>query len=249
MDKSVDKVSFLKRQKPACTIFPFYDKLGKKPTLLNKLIERSFSDFGYNVFQPHCSKRELCVTGPCIGRPIPKYPELEKLHPEITKLETATHRGHEVYLYRATLCVNCPIKDSCGKPCSTMISYLDKDLDVEDAMAVDGEFNVNGQYRNSFNEEEMEDDILSRRLTSEDFVKRVPFTREDIPWGALTENEEFIVKSRVFNSLTFKEIAESLPHSGLLKTATRNIKRDFSRAIDKLRKAGLEIRKDLLDKN
>jgi DNA-directed RNA polymerase specialized sigma24 family protein len=120
---------------------------------------------------------------------------------------------------------------------------------VEDAMAVDGEFNVNGQYRNSFNEEEMEDDILSRRLTSEDFVKRVPFSREDIPWGALTELEEMVVRSRVFEGLTFREIAENNPKNGSIKTRKEDIRRAFSRAIDKLRKAGLEIRKDLLDKN
>lgn len=218
----MDEINFLKRQLPACTYFPFYDKLGRKPAIYAKLSARSLEDFNENLLGKYCPKRYFCSTS-CIGRPIPKYPELEELCPEIKDLPVGEFKGKEVYLYYATLCQSCPIKDTCGKPCGTLTSFLEKDEPDDDITSL--------EYNQCTLSDDIDYDEIS--LKKSDFVTPVSQGRDDIEWGVLNEREEFIVRQRTLWLLEWEEISEEIDEKPSV------CQRTFKKAMKKLQIANL----------
>ena len=217
----MDEISFLKRQKPSCTYFPFYEKLGNKPAIYAELSARSVEDFGENLLGKLCPKAQYC-TGPCLGRPIPKYPELLNLYPELHDLPTIEYKGKEVYSYTATLCSECPFKNVCGKPCGTLSSFLNKDLSSDDITLRDESLSFR-------------DDVEWAPVTREDYSVGASKNREDIPWDVVTEHQRRVIELRHFWLMEWREIADELD------SQKQNVMRSYQRGMKKLKNRGVSI--------
>lgn len=213
---------FRKTQVPVCTEFPYFSKLDQANGLYTELSRRSMQDFGENLLGKACPKAEVC-TSSCIGRPIPAYPELLELHPELTTLPMDEYKGKPVYLRYVTLCDSCPFATTCGKPCDTLTSFLEKDVEKDDITAR----GLGVVYR---------DDFFVSPLGNEDFSVPVEFGRRDVPWEVLTPLQKEIVELRGFWLHSWDEVSTKL------NIHESNAKRYYRKAVKKLREAGISVK-------
>lgn len=216
-------VSFLKKQKPACTHFPYFDKFSGNLALYAELSKRSEDEFNENLLGRRCPKADRCFNG-CKGRPIPKYKELEELYPEIQHLATGDYKGREVYFYEMTLCDSCPIRETCTQHCASLTSFLEKDTVDTDAM---GENSFIHSY---------DDDIEPEPARV--YKYDLKFKRSDIPWEVVSTKQRKIIELRTLWLKDWNTI-------GIILNLNHEVVRtEFRRGIKKLKSRGADIVKE-----
>jgi len=210
-----NKLEFLKKQAPICSKFPLYHTADLSDGLYYELAKRSMTDFNENLLARRCSKADFCGSE-CLGRPIPMYPELRASASLLDGLEVGLYKGKEVWLLKATQCNTCPFKNSCDSMCGTMSDFLDKDL-PQTAPSPD-------RTQEYFEEMVYEEAEVSTWKTK--------YTRDDIPWNILNEQQRKIVELR---TLYFKDWNDIALEVGITRQVCSKI---FKRAIRKLKKSG-----------
>lgn len=215
---------FKKKQFKVCTSFPLYEFLQEDLKLYKELSQRSEKEFGENLLGKYCAKREMCFDN-CLGRPIPKFKELEPFLYKIkANLIEGEYKGKEVYLYKVTLCNSCPFSKECNSLCSSMESYLNK-------------------------QESTNEPFENRTVSYDDFInydnvienKSLPKKKkEDIPWNVLSLEQIEVVKLRALSLLTWKEISD------YMEQEVSYCRRLFQRAIKKLKRVAKAIEKSKL---
>lgn len=187
-------VEFLKNQLPICTSLPIYNHLKDDFRLYAALVKRSNRDFNENLFGRNCAKREYC-TDDCLGRPLPKYPEIEPFIRTIRYLGEGEYKGKKVWLVKSILCGSCPMKTECQATCGSVTSFLDKNQgEFEPSLARLQEFTDN-----TFSEA-VEFDLKA-------LIKK---GRDDIAWTILNESERKIVTLRALWGLDWIDIANEV---------------------------------------
>lgn len=213
------KFEFLLKQAPICTKFPLYNTLKDNRELYLKLSKQSMNDFNENLLAKRCSKADFC-TDECLGRPIPMYPELRAAASQLEGLEAGLYKGKEVWLLKATQCDTCPFKDSCDSLCGTMADFLDKDK---------SQVSPSTERTQEYIEEVIYEE-------AELNVYKATYTREDIPWDILNEQQRKIVELRTLYCKDWDDIAQVLD---ITRQACSKI---FKRAIKKLKRSGRMIK-------
>jgi hypothetical protein len=193
-------VEFLTNQRPVCDRFPFYNLFSDNYELYVILKNRSIADFGENLFAKRCSNRFFCSTS-CVGRPIPKYPELDGVIKHSNKLESGIYKGKEVWLLTVIDCEQCPVKTSCNALCGSMVSFLDKH-DAEEAIYEDKLIPL---------ESLIEEDLSEAMEAESAEIKGFDLSLvEDIPWDCLTSNQRYIIQAKFYTMKSEREISEDL---------------------------------------
>ena len=212
---------FKKKQYGICTSFPLFEKIENDLKLYRKLSRRSEEDFGENLFGKSCAKREMC-TGNCLGRPVPKYKEIQELVKDYDgDYETGIYKNQEVYLFKATLCSTCPFAQSCAQPCDSLESFLEKD-----ESGVEPYENRIVEYRDYIDYDNF--------ITFQERPKESPV---DIPWNVLSLEQTQVVELRALYCLTWKEVAQEM------NQRVSYSRRLFQRAIKKLKRVAKAIKR------
>lgn len=217
-------VEFLTNQRPTCDKFPFYSLFADNYELYIELKNRSIKDFGDNLFAKRCSNRFFCSTS-CVGRPIPKYPELDSVITQSNNLKTGEYKGKEVWLVSVIDCESCPVKTSCNALCGSMVSFLDKH-EPEEAIYEDRLMSLD-----IFDEETLSEAMEVETADTASFNISLS---NDIPWDCLSSNQKYIVQAKFYTMKSEREIAEDLDiHiravQKMVKTAIRKLE-EFSKA-------------------
>ena len=123
-------VDFRNAQKPICTSVPFLDDFEGGLKDYRALAKRCVEEFNENLLGKLCCRHTDCTTE-CLGRPIPKYTELEKFILNTPNVSHGIYKGKEVWLVKATMCRDCPFHNICTKTCDTVEDFLNKDTDLD----------------------------------------------------------------------------------------------------------------------
>lgn len=214
-----EKLEFLKKQAPICSKFPLYNSISIDRELYLKLAKLSMTEFNENLLARRCAKADFCGSE-CLGRPIPMYPELRASASLLDGLEVGLYKGKEVWLLKATQCDTCPFKNDCDTMCGTMSDFLDKDL-PQTAPSPD-------RTQEYFEEVIYEEAEIASWKTK--------YSREDIPWDILNEQQRKIIELRTLYCKDWNDIAAEV---GVTRQVCSKI---FKRAIRKLKKSGQLIK-------
>jgi len=177
------------------------------------------SDFNENLLARRCSKADFC-TSECLGRPIPMYPELRASASLLEGLEVGLYKGKEVWLLKATQCDSCPFKEDCDTMCGTMSDFLDKDL-PQASPSIER------------TQEYVEEVVYEE---AELATWKGKYSREDIPWDILNEQQRKIVELRTLYCKDWDYIGREV---GITRQVCSKI---FKRAIRKLKRSGRLIK-------
>jgi len=133
MTDDIRRFGFLLRQQPVCTQSPIKVALG--PDRHRELRAKYKLELGIDLLEDRCAAAFNCllIDSGCIGRPFPIDPEiLEALKTLNVDISTGFHKGHEVYLAKATVtCAECPFNGQCITSCATQDSFINRRVKPE----------------------------------------------------------------------------------------------------------------------
>lgn len=219
----MDYSSFIKTQYPLCMGLPFYKALVQN-NLYFKLVERSEVDFsGRNLFDQQCPNARICDDS-CLGRPIPKYPELEPILRKYDLTE-GTWNGQEVWFLKVDTCKTCPFKGDCTKMCPAMSAFDKKNSNLDDyklEMATPLEL---------MSEEWAEELFLDDE--EEGWFSQLNISTDDIAWDCLSEAQQAAILLVQVQGKTYEQAAE------LRGVAAKNIHKAHLSGMDRLKEFGL----------
>lgn len=186
------ETEFKKTNKPAvCNLPPWYNVVPYEDrfAVLRQIRQESIDI--YKEDYSECPKRKVCFGQECLGRPLPvksktflKYYDKLKTHNKIVNDE----------LFIDTSCTNCPILNTCSSPCKQIDDYINRHRTEEPGIVY--------KYKLENVVEESEEDILSSGVISL-FQEKL-----ELPWDALSERRQNIIKQYYFEKNDFKYIAE-----------------------------------------
>ena len=209
-------VDFLTKQKPICDKFPLYDAVSGNYELEAALKDRSIADFGENLISKRCANRFMCSTE-CVGRPIPKYSELEPSLSSLNKVTEGTYRGKQVWLSYVITCNDCKIQDSCEALCGSMVSYLDKHT-AEEGIFEDRISDISNMPEEVIHEAMETDHGSSPALFDLALLRQVP-------WDCLTNNQKHVLNAKFYTLKSERQIATELKitHTAVQKNLTSGL--------------------------
>lgn len=207
----MDENKFKKINKPpACSLAPWFDLIPEnvRHDTMRKIRQETIEAYGYSMDE--CPKRLVCFTKQCIGRPLPwksltAKPFLDQL------MKTQNIVNEELFI---SGCDTCPIVKSCTKPCQQVENFMSRHNKIEPTLILKD------------NIENWVDKPISENVTPFD-------TSLEIPWDALSDKKQLIVKRYLFENKDFETIAKE---TGMYNQAA--VKYAFYSALTKLSEYG-----------
>jgi predicted DNA-binding protein YlxM (UPF0122 family) len=208
-----------KNKPSACTRAPWeylipYDL---RPMVMRQIRQECIDIYGQSYDE--CTKRLVCITKSCMGRPLPwksptARPYLEKLR------ETQTIKDSELII--STDCSQCPIVSKCKSLCYQVTDFIGRDKTEEPNIIYNISSTENADCKNLSMPE----------------VPNLELQGGDIPWDCISERKQLVVKKYLYEQLDYRYIAEQLGinnqarakyelYSALNKLSEFAIMRDF----------------------
>jgi hypothetical protein len=214
---------FLITQIPMCRKNPLQAFLEENQSRAIELSNRSIRDFNEDFFDKNCEHKLFCgaTICNCIGRIIPKYPEVDaimqdmkkewnryksKEYPNLIRVEETTYKDKEVWKLNIITCKQCNFKSKCDGMCLTVNDNINRIEGSEDIL---GEVDEHKKGILHINREEFIHDKID--LGAYDMAE--PITgknRGDIPWAVLTEKQREVIILKYLYEKEWDEIAQEM---------------------------------------
>jgi predicted DNA-binding protein YlxM (UPF0122 family) len=199
--------NFKKKFKPAaCTTQPWKYLIPKdvREDTLHKIRQETLQAYGYSMDE--CTKRTICFTKNCVGRPLPWLSQTAKPYLEQLKL-THNIKDGEMFI---SGCEGCPIVKDCKSTCYQVNDYVRR-FKTEEPNLVYG------------------DDLENHIIIDQSEDRANTFGHKDIPWDCLNIKKQQLVRKYLYEGKDFLTIAKEMN----LKYQSRS-KYEFYAALTKL---------------
>ena len=206
----MNDTQFKKKNKPAlCTLDPVLSQVPKDKyhELLN-ICRQKARDSGFEDYDTGCPKRHTCL-GNCTGRPIAHY--IDELKPYIDKVRHLIAPDGMIYLKG---CGTCPIKTTCKKTCNQVSDFMDRNKNKEDLTTKFEPVAITTDYALANwvggDDGETQPGILSELIGRYGSIQD---TIENLPWGAINDKRQRLIRMYVFEGKDFRASANELGYS------------------------------------
>jgi hypothetical protein len=204
----MNDTQFKKKNKPAlCTLDPVMAVVPKaKFHELQNIVRQKLRDSGLD-YDSGCPKRHTCL-GNCTGRPI--YHQVDELKPYIDKIRHLIAPDGMIYLKG---CGTCPIKSTCKKTCNQVSDFMDRNKNKEDLVNKLEPAIVTTDFALSHwvgDDTESQPGILSELISRYGSIQD---TIENLPWGAINDKRQRLIRMYVFEGKDFRASAIELGYS------------------------------------
>ena len=201
--------SFKKKNKHAiCTLDPVMASVPKdKFHELQNIVRQKCRDVGLD-YDSACSKRLTC-NGTCTGRQV--YHFIDELAPYIKKISHIIAPDGMIYLKG---CGTCPIKTTCKKTCNQVSDFMDRNKNKEDLTTKFEPVAITTDYALANwvggDDGETQPGILSELIGRYGSIQD---TIENLPWGAINDKRQRLIRMYVFEGKDFRASANELGYS------------------------------------
>jgi len=184
---------FKRENKPsACTLPPWaiFIPAKERAEILRTIRQECIDVYGHSYDE--CSKRKICITKSCLGRPLPW--ESPTAIPYLNELLKSHEVNIDKELVIKTDCSSCPIYKTCNTLCNQVTDYIDRNKSVESIVYLSEDIASNTG-------------IFKTKKYKSDSTK-LKFTLKDLPWDSLTDREQQIVKCYFIEQRDYRHIAD-----------------------------------------
>jgi len=210
------------KHKPACCTEPPWKYLipsNQRSEILRQIRQECLDAYGYTFDE--CTKRFVCNSGQCLGRPLPymsntAWPYLQKLE------ETQNVKDQELIV--CTNCEKCSIYNDCSIPCRQVTDYAERNKTLEPPL---------------YYSDNIEKFVHNQHELG---PVKLKVSSNDIPWDILTDKKKEIVRQYLFHQKDFRHVADMM---GLYNQAVA--KYEFYSSLNKLSEYG--VMRKFLQKN
>lgn len=222
----MNDTQFKKKNKPAlCTLDPVMSAVPKdKFHEIQNIVKQKLRDAGLD-YDSSCPKRHTC-SGNCTGRPI--YHQVDELKPYIDKIRHLIAPDGMIYL---SGCQTCPIVKTCKSTCNQVSDFMNRHSNKEDLIIKMEPVQVSTDYAIS---NWVSEDTESNPGILAELIERygsIQNTIEQLPWGAINDKRQRLIRMYVFEGKDFRASANELGYSN--GNVARN---EFYRALTVLSK-------------
>jgi len=172
----------------ACTLPPWAIHIPPKvrADTLRQIRQECIDIYGHSFDE--CSKRKICITKSCMGRPLPWKSKTAK--PFLEQLVNTHKLNDSDELLIGTNCDICPIKPICTSVCNQVTDFIDRKKSAESTVYID-------EYLEKVNRKKVKDSSA-----------KLKFTISDLPWDCLNEREQLVVKEYYIEQRDYRYVAE-----------------------------------------
>ena len=204
----MNDTSFKKKNKPAlCCVDPVMSAVPKdKFHEIQNIVRQKLRDAGLD-YDSGCPKRLTC-TGLCTGRPI--YHQVDELKPYIDKIRHLIAKDGMIYL---SGCQTCPIVKTCKSTCNQVSDFMNRQSNKEDLTIKMEPVQVSTDYAIS---NWVSEDTESNPGILAELIERygsIQNTIEQLPWGAINDKRQRLIRMYVFEGKDFRASANELGYS------------------------------------